>query len=80
MLLIDDALMFIFRKVHEAAQQEREDEADAVRAELSNLYLMLEGQQISESEFDVRERELLDRLEQVEARTTPGRGEAETAD
>ena len=86
-LLIDDILLaparavqFIVRQIHNAALEERENEAGALRAQLSDLYVMLERHQITESEFDARERELLDRLEQIEARGMPGRGEAQTAD
>ena len=38
-------------------------EADAITEELRQLYLTLEAKQITEADFDARERELLDRLD-----------------
>lgn len=74
MLIIDDALglpvrglFFIFREIHNAALRERENEAAAIRAALSQLYLMLQTNQVTEGEFDAQERDLLDRLERIEA-------------
>lgn len=76
MFLLDDILLMpargfvsLCRKLHDAAQEEFEHEAEAIRTELSELYLLLETRQLSEEEFDRREKELLDRLEQVEARS-----------
>ena len=75
MFLLDDILMIpargfmaMLREVHNAAQEESASEAAEVRFELSELYLLLERQQVSEAEFDRRENELLDRLEQLDAR------------
>ena len=75
MLLIDDILLFPARgvgwlvdKVHQAAQQELANESDNLRAELSELYMMLETHQIPEEEFTAREATLLDRLDRVEAK------------
>ncbi len=73
MLLIDDILFFparsilwIFREIYNAAQQEIATEAEDIRAELGELYMMLETGKISEAEFDTREKELLDRLDEIE--------------
>ena len=70
MLIVDDVLlfpvkglMFVFREIHNAARQEIENQEDALRAQLSELYMMLETRNITEEEFDVREKEILDRLE-----------------
>lgn len=75
MFLLDDLLllpargiMAIFREVQKAAEQEMETGADTVRAQLCDLYLLLETKQISEAEFDDREHQLLDRLDAIEAR------------
>ena len=57
-----------WREVHNAAQEESATDAAEVRCELSELYLLLERQQVSESEFDRRENEWLDRLERLDAR------------
>lgn len=76
MFLLDDILLMpargfvsLCRKLHDAAQEEFEHEAEAIRTGLSELYILLETGQLSEEEFDRREKELLDRLEQVEARS-----------
>lgn len=78
MLLVDDLLMFpirsvlwIFREIHHAAQEELATEAESITAELSNLYMRLETGKISEQEFSVEEKILLARLERIEKR---GRG------
>ena len=75
MLLVDDLLLFpihglvwIFGKIHDAAQEEIAGEADAITAELSQLYMMLETGKITEKEFDDQERTLLDRLEAIQGR------------
>jgi len=75
MLIIDDILLFpiksilwIFREIHNAAQQELVTEAETITAELSELYMMLETGRITEAEFDAREKELLDRLDEIQER------------
>jgi hypothetical protein len=75
MLLVDDlllapihGLLWIFGKIHDAAQEEIAGEADAITEELRELYMMLETGMITEAEFDARERTLLDRLEAVQDR------------
>jgi Gas vesicle protein G len=73
MLLVDDILLFpitgffwVFREIHKAAQQEIVSEKEAVTAELSDLYMMLETGKITEEEFDAREQVLLNRLDQLQ--------------
>ena len=75
MLLVDDlllapitGLLWVFRKIHEAAEEEMLGEADAITQELRDLYMMLETGRVTEAEFDARERALLDRLEVIQAR------------
>lgn len=77
MLIIDDILLFpvrsilwIFREMFNAAQQELSNEAESITAELSELYMMLETGKITEPEFDAREKELLDRLDEIQERGT----------
>jgi len=89
-LLVDDlllapltGLLWVFRKIHDAAQEEMLGEADAITQELRDLYMMLETGRVTEAEFDARERALLDRLEVIQARGSgPGAedtdGDAET--
>lgn len=81
MFLLDDlvllpsrGLLWIAREITQAAQQEQADEAEAITIELSRLYMKLESEQLAEAEFDAREKDLLDRLEQIEQReSVPGR-------
>lgn len=87
MLLIDDVLlfparglMFIFREIYNAAYQEFDNEAEAVRAELSELYMMLETERITEEQFDASEKELLDRLDRIEADETNVDDESEAVE
>jgi Gas vesicle protein G len=75
MLVVDDALCFplksllmIFREIYNAALQEQEQEGDQIRLELSKLYHSLETGAIDEATFDERERDLLDRLDALEAK------------
>ena len=72
MLLVDDILLFpahgllwVFRTVSQAAEEEIAGQADALKTELRDLYMMLETGTISEEEYDIREKALLDRLETV---------------
>ncbi|MDS4059779.1 MAG: gas vesicle protein GvpG [Candidatus Contendobacter sp.] len=93
MLLLDDilfapakGLMWVFREIHHAAEQEMEQEAEQITAELSALYQALETGTLSEAEFDAREKVLLDRLdalqgaEDQEDEADPDEGEVESAD
>jgi hypothetical protein len=73
MLIIDDILfspvkgiLWIFREMYNATLKEVENEAEAVTAELTELYMMLETGRITEPEFNLREKELLDRMEMIE--------------
>jgi hypothetical protein len=75
MLLVDDLLMFpirsvlwIFREIHHAAQEELASEAESTTAELSNLYMMLETGKISEEGFAAEEKTLLERLDRIQKR------------
>ena len=74
MMMIDDILVFpfksllmVFREIYNAAIQELEQEGERIRLELSQLYLSLETGGIDEATFDERERDLLDRLDELEA-------------
>ncbi len=75
MFLADDVILFpfksilaVFKEIYNAAVEELAAESDAIRAELSQLYLALEAGTLGEDAFDVRERELLDRLDELEER------------
>lgn len=73
MLIVDDILLFpvkginwVFKQIHELAQDELEGEADRIRESLTDLYMMLETGQISEEEFEQQESMLLDRLDNLQ--------------
>ena len=75
MFLIDDILLapakglfWIFKEIHHAAEEEQANEADAITAKLSELYMMLETGQMTEVEFDAAEKALLDRLDAIKER------------
>ncbi|MCX6916280.1 MAG: gas vesicle protein GvpG [Verrucomicrobiota bacterium] len=73
MLLIDKLLLspiyatiWAARQVDNAIQQERAAEPEKITADLSELYMMLETGQITETEFAAREKDLLDRLDLIQ--------------
>ena len=66
------------RQIQHAAQQELENESDNLRAELSELYMMLETHQITEEEFTAREATLLDRLTRLEEEDTDADDDPQT--
>jgi len=72
MFLIDDVLlapvsgvMYVFREIQAAAEAEAAKNAEALRAQLADLYGMLESGRISSDQFDVKEKELLDQLDAI---------------
>lgn len=82
MFLVDDlllaplhGLLWVFQKIHEAAQEEVAGEGDAIAVELRELYMRLETGQIAEAEFDAREGVLLDRLDAIRKRGIDADGE-----
>jgi hypothetical protein len=73
MLIVDDVLFFpikglfwVFREIQKAAQEETANEEKAITVELSDLYMMLETGKITEGEFNGREKDLLDRLDEIQ--------------
>jgi|WetSurMetagenome_2_1015567.scaffolds.fasta_scaffold545686_2 hypothetical protein len=82
MLIVDDILLFpvhgimwIFREISNAAQQELQGATESITTELSELYMMLETKRITEQEFDERERVLLDRLDKAQEYANRAKGE-----
>lgn len=76
MFLVDDILFspirgifWIFQEIRNAALEEQTGEADRITAQLCELYMMLETGKITEEEFDIGEKELLDRLDVARERT-----------
>ncbi len=89
MFLVDDILLFpvrsilwVFREIHNAAQAEIANEAEAIANRLSELYMELETGRMTEAEFDAEEKRLLDRLEAIEdqAQSTTARRKSEDED
>ena len=84
MVLVDDLLklpftsvLWILREIHQAVQEELATESESITAELRQLYMMLETGRISEEEFTVSEKDLLDRLDRVQERDRGVTGEDE---
>lgn len=87
MFLVDDLLLapfrgikFIAESVHDAAQEHIENERQALRDEINDLYMQLEIGEITEEEFERREKEILDRLDELaetETELREGSGSAE---
>lgn len=74
MLIIDDILLapikglvFLGKKISEVAEQELSDEG-SIKEHLMELQLKFEMDEIDEEEYDRREGELLDQLEQLRSR------------
>jgi len=72
MFLIDNILlapvsgvMYVFREIQAAAEGEAVKNADSLRAQLAELYGMLESGRISSEQFDAKEKELLDQLDGI---------------
>lgn len=79
MLLVDDlllapftSLLWVFKEIHEAVQQEKAGEAEGVTRSLSELYMKLETGAITEEQFVAEEKELLDWLDEIERRNQGG--------
>lgn len=74
MFLLDDILLApikglatVCQKVHEAAQEELEEQEKAILATLADLHHELDAGQLGDEDFNVREGQLLDRLEACQA-------------
>jgi hypothetical protein len=60
-----NSLIWVFKEVHKAAQQEIDGEAEYVAHALSELYMQLETGELTEDEFAAQEKVLLDRLDEI---------------
>lgn len=86
MFLVDDILMapargllWIFKEIGHAVEEDRANETEAITTKLSELYMMLETGQMTEADFDAAEKMLLDRLDAIKERAT-GRQDEDEAD
>jgi transcription elongation factor len=82
MLILDDiiaapfkGLLWIVKKISETAKAELESRKQRTTTELSELYMLLDTEKITEEEFDARERVLLDELDRVNKLLEGGTGE-----
>jgi hypothetical protein len=82
MLLVDDillaplsALLWVFKEIRAAGEEELASEPDRIMAALRTLHMQLEAGLIDEEAFDVREGELLDRLDAVNDALGKGEGD-----
>lgn len=73
MFLVDDVLLFplkgslwLFNEIRKAAEEEIRGQSEEIMAQLRQLYTALEHGEIAETEFEAREAELLDKLEELE--------------
>lgn len=62
------SLLWVFREINEAVQQEKAGEHEGITRSLSELYMKLETGAITEEQFDAEEKQLLDRLDAIELR------------
>ena len=82
MFLVDDillaparGLLWIFKEIHHAVEEEQVNEAEAITTKLSELYMVLETGQMTEAEFDAAEKVLLDRLDAIKEKADDGKEE-----
>jgi len=84
MFLLDDILLApikglaaVCQKVHDAAEEDLENQEKALMAALAELHQQLDAAQIGDEDFNVREGELLDRLEACQALKNKDRSSAQ---
>ena len=70
MFLIDDILLapvkgivYLAKKIHELAEEELVDTGEKIKRELLDLQMLFETDQISEEEYQKKEKDILERLE-----------------
>jgi hypothetical protein len=59
-------LAFIFREIARAVDEDRESQREQVMASLRELHRGLESGSLAEADFERQEKELLDRLDQLQ--------------
>ena len=75
--LLTTPLLWIVKEINQAVQQEIDGEAEALSRSLSELYMKLETGAITEEEFEVEEKQLLDRLDAIELRNQDADAESD---
>ncbi len=71
------SLLWVFKEINEAVQREKTGEAEGVTRSLGELYMKLETGAITEEQFTAEEKQLLDRLDDIEARNAGGDTESD---
>lgn len=73
MLIVDDILrlpvcgfLWVAHEICNAARRELAAESEQITGELMNLHMLLEAGEITTEEFDTREKDLLNRLDEIE--------------
>lgn len=66
------SLLWVFKEINEAVQQEIGGEQEGITRSLSELYMKLETGAITEEQFEAEEKLLLDRLDAIELRKEGG--------
>ncbi len=87
MFIIDNILLapakgflWIVRELQAAAEAEAENEADALTARLSTLYMQMETGAITQDEFDALETQILDRLDELKGQTDDATDDTDDTD
>jgi len=75
--LLTTPLLWIAEEINEAVQKEKAGESEAITQSLSELYMRLETGKMTEEEFEVEEKQLLDRLDAIELRNQAADAEFE---
>lgn len=75
--LIDDLVFWIGKKVKEMADEELYGNKEKIREELVNLQAKLDMGELTEEEYDLKEKEILARLEEAEAKDEEEENEKE---
>jgi hypothetical protein len=60
-----NSLIWVFKEIHNEAQQEVDGEAENLSQALSELYKLLETGELTDEQFTVEEKVLLDRLDEI---------------
>ena len=76
MFLIDDILLapvkgivYLAKKINELAEEELVDTGEKIKRELLDLQMLFETDQISEEEYQKKEKNILERLEALKEKT-----------
>jgi len=77
-ILIDDILLspvrgilWVFQEIRNSAMEEARNESESITQQLRSLYMQLETGKLSDVEFDEQEKQLLDRLDEIQSDQQP---------